>query len=188
MPLLEQDHPMTHRHGAHLLDPSTTRFSLWAPDAKSVALLVADKSLPMQARDDGWYSIEAPVGAGTQYRYLIDGELEVPDPASRAQAGDVQQPSVVVDPDGYRWRNPDWRGRPWHETVLYELHVGAYGGYAQIEQRLAALAELGVTAIELRLLSRCRWRNFLAIAIGATTGFCLTRPKPPTARRNSSSS
>src|SRR5690606_8029036 len=100
-----------------------------------------------------WYSIEAPVGAGTQYRYLIDGELEVPDPASRAQAGDVQQPSVVVDPDGYRWRNPDWRGRPWHETVLYELHVGTYGGYAQIEQRLAALAELGVTAIELMPLA-----------------------------------
>jgi len=153
MPPLEQDHPMTHRHGAHLLDPSTTRFNLWAPDAKSVALLVAGKPLPMQAREDGWYSIEAPVGAGTQYRYLIDGELEVPDPASRAQAGDVQQPSVVVDPDGYRWRNPDWRGRPWHETVLYELHVGAYGGYAQIEQRLAELAELGVTAIELMPLA-----------------------------------
>ena len=51
----------------------------------------------------------------------------VPDPASRAQADDVHGPSVVVDPRAYRWRNPDWRGRPWHETVLYELHAGRSG-------------------------------------------------------------
>jgi len=145
--------PMALRHGAYPLGPSTTRFSLWAPDAKSVGLLVAGENIPMQAHEDGWYSIEAPYAAGTQYRYLIDGELEVPDPASRAQAGDVHQPSVVVDPLAYRWRNLEWQGRPWHETVLYELHVGAYGGYAHIEQRLGELAELGVTAIELMPLA-----------------------------------
>lgn len=144
---------MALRHGAYPLGPSTTRFSLWAPDAKSVGLLVAGENIPMQAHEDGWYSIEAPYAAGTQYRYLIDGELEVPDPASRAQAGDVHQPSVVVDPLAYRWRNLEWQGRPWHETVLYELHVGAYGGYAHIEQRLGELAELGVTAIELMPLA-----------------------------------
>ena len=38
-----------------------------------------------------------------------------PIPASRAQAGDVHGPSIVVDPHAYAWRHPDWRGRPWHE-------------------------------------------------------------------------
>jgi maltooligosyltrehalose trehalohydrolase len=43
----------------------------------------------------------------------------------------------------------DWHGRPWEETVLYELHVGAMDGYAGVRKRLPELAALGVTAIEL---------------------------------------
>ena len=75
--------------------------------------------------------------------------LDVPDPASRAQDGDVHGASIVVDPDAYAWRCAQWRGRPWHETVLYELHVGIAGGFAAATERLPALAALGVTAIEL---------------------------------------
>ena len=142
------------QHGPVLLEESRTRFRLWAPDAQSVSLvIIGGATLPMQEGKDGWYSIEADVGAGTQYSFLIDDELQVPDPASRAQSADVHDPSVVVDPAAYTWRNADWPGRPWHETVLYELHVGSYGGYAQIEQRLQALADLGVTAIELMPLA-----------------------------------
>ncbi|MBA1279232.1 MULTISPECIES: malto-oligosyltrehalose trehalohydrolase [Pseudomonadaceae] len=142
------------RHGPVLLDASRIRFRLWAPDAQRVSLvMVGGDTLPMQEGEDGWYSIEANATAGSQYSFLIDDELTVPDPASRAQSADIHDPSVVVDPDAYQWRNRDWQGRPWHETVLYELHVSAYGGYAQIEQRLPALAELGVTAIELMPLA-----------------------------------
>ncbi len=35
------------------------------------------------------------------------------------------------------------------ETVLYELHAGAFGGFAGVQAALPVLAELGVTAIEL---------------------------------------
>lgn len=142
------------RHGPQLLDCNTTRFRLWAPDAASVALvIVGGETLPMQPEADGWYGVDAPYGAGTLYRFLIDGELQVPDPASRAQAGDVHAPSVVVDPNDYLWRHPNWQGRPWHETVLYELHAGLLGGFAGVERRLADLAALGVTAIELMPLA-----------------------------------
>ncbi len=138
-------------HGPELLDDGTTRFRLWAPDAQNVSLIVVGaQTLPMTATEEGWYSIDAPYGAGTLYRFLIDDELHVPDPASRAQAGDVHAPSLVVDThNNYLWRNSSWLGRPWHETVLYETHVGLYGGFAAMEQHLAGLAELGVTAIEL---------------------------------------
>ncbi len=138
-------------HGPELLDDGTTRFRIWAPDAQNVSLIVVGaQTLPMTANEDGWYSIDAPYGAGTLYRFLIDDELQVPDPASRAQAGDVHAPSLVVDPSSnYLWRNPNWLGRSWEETVLYEMHVGLYGGFAAMEKHLADLAELGVTAIEL---------------------------------------
>lgn len=32
----------------------------------------------------------------------------------------------MIDPHAWEWRDDGWRGRPWEETVLYELHVGAF--------------------------------------------------------------
>ena len=51
-----------------------------------------------------------------------------------------------------RWACTDWRGRPWEEVVLYELHVGAFtpeGTFRAAINGLDYLVELGVTAIEL---------------------------------------
>ncbi|WP_263854110.1 malto-oligosyltrehalose trehalohydrolase [Sphingomonas parva] len=122
---------------------------MWAPAAEAVALEI-DGGAPvaMSAEADGWFAAEAEAPAGTRYRFRI-GELAVPDPASRLQAGgDVHGWSVVVDP-AYAWRHGDWRGRPWEETVVMEVHAGLLGGFAGAAERLADWAELGVTAIEL---------------------------------------
>jgi maltooligosyltrehalose trehalohydrolase len=70
-------------------------------------------------------------------------------PASHFQPQDVHGPSEVIDHAAYRWRHPDWRGAPWHEMVIYELHVGVCGGFAGVRARLPHLQSLGVTAIEL---------------------------------------
>src|SRR3546814_12964937 len=43
----------------------------------------------------------------------------------------------------------NWRGLPWSQTVLYEIHVGLAGGFRGVQERLADLSELGITAIEL---------------------------------------
>ncbi|WP_434676894.1 malto-oligosyltrehalose trehalohydrolase [Pseudomonas sp. R1-18] len=143
------------RHGAVLLDPEHTRFALWAPDAYYVSVeLEHGQSLAMLPQQDGWFVLEVRCPAGTCYRFNIDGELEVPDPASRAQVDDVHSHSIVVDPLAYQWQNPNWQGRPWHEAVIYELHVGALGGYAGVEKHLKRLADLGVTAIELMPLAQ----------------------------------
>ncbi|NSX07452.1 malto-oligosyltrehalose trehalohydrolase [Pseudomonas lini] len=142
-------------HGAIMLDAEHTRFALWAPDAFFVSLELEDgQSLPLLPQADGWFVINTRCPAGTRYRYNIDGELEVPDPASRAQAGDIDSHSVVVDPLAYRWQHRAWQGRPWNEAVIYELHVGALGGFSQVEQHLEHLVELGITAIELMPLAQ----------------------------------
>ncbi|UUN86173.1 malto-oligosyltrehalose trehalohydrolase [Pseudomonas extremorientalis] len=142
-------------HGAIMLDAQHTRFALWAPDAFYVSVeLEHGKSVAMLPQADGWFETEIACPAGTRYRFNIDGQMDVPDPASRAQAADVHGWSVVVDSLAYHWRHSTWQGRPWHEAVIYELHVGAMGGYAGIEQHLPRLAELGVTAIELMPLAQ----------------------------------
>jgi len=147
MPLLTDE---SWRHGAVLLDPEHVRFALWAPDAYYVSVEFEDgRSLAMLPQNDGWFVLQTSGKAGSRYRFNIDGELEVPDPASRAQVGDVHSHSIVVDPMAYHWQNSAWQGRPWHEAIIYELHVGTLGGYAGVEAHLARLVELGVTAIEL---------------------------------------
>ena len=136
--------------GANLKDGGT-HFRLWAPKQERISVQIeGGDAVPMRQLADGWFEAQAWCGPGTQYRYLLGSGLAVPDPASRAQADDVHGPSLVVDPRRYPWRNAGWRGRPWRETVLYELHVGAIRRLcAACSANLTRLADLGVTAIEL---------------------------------------
>jgi 1,4-alpha-glucan branching enzyme/maltooligosyltrehalose trehalohydrolase len=142
-------------HGPRLGADGTT-FRLWAPAAKQVELMLAGAQ-PMTRDDDGWYSITAAGAApGARYRFRIDGDLEVPDPASRFQPEDVAGPSEVIDHDAYVWQVPDWKGRPWHEAVVCEAHVGSFtagGTYRDIIGKLDHLVETGFTALELMPLA-----------------------------------
>ncbi len=152
--------------GAEVLDAARTRFRLWAPGAKSVELVLSDTAAPriidMPDVGAGWRELTLEAPAGARYRYRIDGKLEVPDPASRFNPDDVHGPSTVVDPRAFDWTDSDWRGRPWTEAVIYELHVGTFspeGTFAGVERRLDYLAELGVTAIELMPIADFRGRR-----------------------------
>lgn len=146
--------PIKFSFGAQPISSTHTRFRLWAPGTQQVSVEIIDgPSVSMQALPDGWFEAEVECGAGAYYCYRVNADLTVPDPASRAQAGDVKDCSIVCDPNAYTWKTEDWAGRPWHETVLYELHVGAMGGFAGTMQQLPALAELGITAIELMPLA-----------------------------------
>ena len=85
-PTIRRAHRMP--FGAEARQDGTTRFRVWAPAAGSVALwLEAEgRELPMTRDASGWAELvtrDAP--AGTRYRFRIDGNLLVPDPASRFQ-------------------------------------------------------------------------------------------------------
>ncbi|WP_332815528.1 malto-oligosyltrehalose trehalohydrolase [Ramlibacter sp.] len=146
------------RFGASLPEGGGVDFRLWGPAARQAQLALYDAAgaaprlLPARRDAQGWWDCHVPqAGAGTPYHWRIDDRLMVPDPASRHNPQGVHQPSVVVDPLAFEW-DEDWTGRPWHEAVLYELHVGAFtpeGTFAAAQARLPELAELGVTAIEL---------------------------------------
>jgi len=138
------------RFGATYRGNGRTHFGLWAPGLQAVGVEIDGRPpLAMTAQADGWFEAEAACAPGATYLYRLPSGQAVPDPASRAQANDVHGPSLVVDPDAYRWRHADWAGRPWHETVLYELHAGTYGGFAGVAEDLDRLADLGITAVEL---------------------------------------
>jgi maltooligosyltrehalose trehalohydrolase len=129
------------------------RFRLWAPAQRRVVLDLDGSRHEMNPLENGWHELLlANARPGARYRYLLENGLAAPDPASRANPGDVHAASEVVDPRAYDWQDADWRGRPWAEAVLYELHVGAFtpgGTFAAARARLPELAALGVTALQL---------------------------------------
>jgi maltooligosyltrehalose trehalohydrolase len=151
----------TRRHhmpyGAELMEDGRVRFRLWAPAARQIELCLqqedGERLIPMPHQAAGWYELATrEAGAGGRYRFRIDGDMRVPDPASRFQPEDVHGPSEIIDPTAFAWSDEDWKGRPWEETVLYELHPGTFslqGGFRGIEERLDYLVDLGITAVEL---------------------------------------
>jgi maltooligosyltrehalose trehalohydrolase len=134
--------------GARLLAPGEVRFRLWAPDCAAVNVVTEQQKFAMSKDEHGVFEAVVPGHAGMRYKYEIAENVTVPDPASRAQHGGVHGDSVVVD-HARRWDHAGWRGRPWHESVIYELHPGAFGGFAGIAAQLPRLAALGVTVVEL---------------------------------------
>ena len=136
--------------GATYLGNNRARFRLWAPGQNKIDIELNGGTLvAMTAQADGWFEAEIDCAPGDTYFYRLGTGEKVPDPASRQQADDVHGPSGVVDPAAFPWRQTGWRGRPWHETVLYELHAGTFGGFAGLCGELDRLADLGITAIEL---------------------------------------
>jgi maltooligosyltrehalose trehalohydrolase len=128
---------------------------VWASKCEGVELHLTaprDRLVPMEPRELGYFEVTLDgVEPGARYLYRLDGAAERPDPASRFQPTTVHEPSAVVDPT-FRWSDGHWHGLPLDRYVIYELHVGTFtpeGTFDAIIPRLDALAELGVTAIEL---------------------------------------
>ncbi len=140
--------------GAQLRTDGTVRFRLWAPAQESASISIDDAiTLSLQRLEGGWFEVVTEAAkVGSRYRFVLQDGIRVPDPASRHQPDDVHGPSVVVDPGAYAWQTAGWRGLPWHESVIYELHVGAFdadGTFDGVRRRLDRLERLGVTVIEL---------------------------------------
>jgi maltooligosyltrehalose trehalohydrolase len=152
--------------GAQVQPDGRVRFRLWAPGQDRVSLLIEQQdTLPLKRREDGWFELTTDQAQiGSRYAYQLSSGMRVPDPASRQQVESAHGPGVVVDPLAYEWRSAGWRGRPWTETVLYELHAGTFsdsGDFAGVQRRLDWLADLGVTAIELMPIADFGgWRNW----------------------------
>lgn len=143
--------------GTELQDGGKVRFRLWAPKARVVSVEVSSQKLPMNRLSGGWFElVTTEAAAGARYQFAIDQGVRVPDPASRFQPSGVHGPSEVVDPAGFRWQHTNWRGRPWEEAILYELHLGTFspeGTFAGAHDKLDYLADLGVAAIEIMPVS-----------------------------------
>lgn len=144
--------------GAEYISDDVVRFRVWAEGQKALTLRLEDNDISMAAIGEGWFQIDLPgIMPGAEYQFVLQNGMTVPDPASRAQKGDVNGPSVVIDHRRYTHANHGWKGRPWEETVIYELHIATFtpeGTFLAAIEKLPYLAELGITQLEVMPVSQ----------------------------------
>jgi maltooligosyltrehalose trehalohydrolase len=144
------------RRGATVRPDGSVCFEVWAPRARALGVCLAGGDVAGEValeRVDGdvFAATIAGVAPGTDYVYRLDGRA-LPDPVSRHQPRGVHGPSRVVDPAAFPWTDGAWRGCAVADLVLYELHVGTFaagGTFDAVRAHLAALRDLGITALEL---------------------------------------
>lgn len=144
--------------GAEVRSEGGTHFRVWAPRRQRVEVVLENRGEtrrhPLKAEGNGYYSGHAPgVKAGTLYRFGLDDDPNLyPDPASRFQPQGPHGPSQVVDPAAFSWTDRDWTGAGRDGQVLYEMHIGTFteeGTWEAASRQLAALADLGITLLEI---------------------------------------
>lgn len=142
------------KFGAVLLADNRCRFVAWAPEAGELSLVICGNRkevVPMRT-DSGFHVAETAAKAGTRYLFRLPDGRELPDPASRFQPDGVHGPSSVMDTRAFEWTDASFAGHALANFIIYELHVGTFteeGTFAAAAARLADLAELGVTAVEM---------------------------------------
>ncbi|WP_037077674.1 malto-oligosyltrehalose trehalohydrolase [Neorhizobium vignae] len=139
--------------GAEYLGDGEVLFRIWAPDLERLRVQIAGRNREMLPAGEGWFTLTTGgLEQGTPYRFVMPDGVVIADPASRAQAGGIDGPSLLVDATTYHWHMPDWSGHAWEEAVLYEVHIGTFtpeGTFRAAAERLREIASLGVTMLQI---------------------------------------
>jgi maltooligosyltrehalose trehalohydrolase len=144
--------------GAEVLPSGGVHFRVWAPRCERLeVVLESDGSSPsteLAKEQDGYFAGRlAAACAGELYRFRLDGgEALFPDPASRFQPDGPLGPSMVIDPNLFRWSDAKWPGVHIEGQVIYEMHIGTFtaaGTWKAASEELQELKALGITVLEI---------------------------------------
>ncbi|MDX6708878.1 MAG: maltooligosyltrehalose trehalohydrolase [Solirubrobacteraceae bacterium] len=150
MPVDIELYPWERPLGATPLDERSVEFRVWAPQRDDVWVRVGDREHALTPAGHGVHEARVPAQAGEDYVYVLDGQ-DLPDPNSRHQPEGLRGPSRIVDAGALPWTDQDFSAHALRDLVIYELHIGTFtaeGTFDAAIEHLPALAQLGVTAIE----------------------------------------
>ncbi|HSJ33003.1 MAG TPA: malto-oligosyltrehalose trehalohydrolase [Longimicrobiales bacterium] len=141
--------------GGDARSDGSASFVVWAPAAGSVLLRLhtdPPRSAELHSEPHGYHTVIVPdVPAGTRYTFELPDGSELPDPASRCQPDGVHGPSELTGTE-FQWQTSEWRAPQLRDLVIYEMHIGTFtpeGTFDAAIERLPALRELGITALEI---------------------------------------
>jgi maltooligosyltrehalose trehalohydrolase len=139
--------------GAEVLPGGGVHFRVWAPRRHKVEVVLSDAAVELHREPGGYFSGRVEhAGAGSLYRFRLDGGDSFPDPISRFQPEGPHGPSQVIDPARFEWSDSEWRGVSIERQVIYEMHIGTFtreGTWEAARRELPELAALGITVLEI---------------------------------------
>ena len=162
---LNHIHPDTPM-GANLIADGAT-FRVWAPNARTVHVIGefnnrvrTDASLLTRDESGHWRGFIPGVKDRQRYMFYIVGEgSEGPKRDPYARELETPFPSeCIVRTTDFPWHESGFVTPPFHEFVIYQLHVGTFftpnlphkgGTFLDVARKLPYLTELGVTALQL---------------------------------------
>jgi 1,4-alpha-glucan branching enzyme len=148
-----------------ILFPGGVAFRVWAPFASSVCAAGtfnqwSPSANPFASEGNGYWSVEVPgAGIGDEYQFVIRNGVQPLIWHKNPYASEVANSSgnaIIHDPN-FDWTGDDFAMPPWHELVIYEMHVGTFndapgtgpGTFEEITPKLPYLRDLGINAIEI---------------------------------------
>ncbi|MDQ3678159.1 MAG: malto-oligosyltrehalose trehalohydrolase [Actinomycetota bacterium] len=150
MPAGPETYPWERPLGAFPVDDGLVQFRVWALHGDEVRVRVGGRRHRMHHDGHGIHEARVPAKAGEDYVFEL-GDEEFPDPATASQPEGLRGPSQIIDPRAFDWTDEGFEPHRLADLVIYELHVGTFterGTFRGAVEHLPALAELGVTAIE----------------------------------------
>lgn len=118
----------------------------------ALVLTGQNREIDMEPADRGYWTISTAAPAGTLYKFRLDDNSPLPDPASLFQPQGVHGPSEVIDRNAANWTDEGWHGLAPEDMIMYELHVGTFtpeGTFQAIMGKLDYLKRLGVNTLEI---------------------------------------
>ena len=180
--------------GAHVVEQPAAgvQFSVWAPNARSVAVVGdwgwdSPVALTPQDRSGVWATVVEGAQAGHCYKFLVTGEtgivVEKADPMAFATEAPPANASVVAPPSAHVWGDRGWMAQraqgPGNPLRIYEVHLGSWRqgvtSYGELATQLADhVSAMGFTHVELLPVAEHPY--------GPSWGYQVTGYYAPTAR------
>ena len=131
-------------------------FTVWAPHATAVDLLLPRSRHAMTRDEEGSWRVAVEAEPESTYAFSLDGGDPRPDPRGLRLPDGPHGWSQLFEPDEFAWTDDRWAGVELEGTVIYELHVGTFtpeGTLDAAAERLDHLVDLGVGLVELMPLA-----------------------------------
>jgi maltooligosyltrehalose trehalohydrolase len=141
--------------GVTFLDNGNAQIILWAPNTEKVEIFLTEKDLTIslnEAERGYWTLSTNMLKPGDRYKMVLNGDRQLPDPASRSQPDGVHGASQAINLNEFDWNDGSWRNPELEKYIIYELHTGTFtpeGNFRGIIDKLGHLKDLGITAIEI---------------------------------------
>ena len=95
-------------------------FSVWAPNAGTVELILSEASTSMTQADSGWWHVAVECAADAAYAFSLDSGGPRPDPQGLRLPHGPHGWSQLFDPAEFAWSDGSWPGIDLPTAVVYE--------------------------------------------------------------------